>query len=62
MSAARRWRALDDTDPPRLVGFEPLEPGDPAYHRDELQLYWPFVGAQAWALGIESADGGELES
>jgi hypothetical protein len=39
----------------------PDEPGDPADHRAEVMLYWPHVGAEAWALGLDVAQGGELE-
>lgn len=60
-TAAARWCELDKIDRPLLVGFAPLEPGDAAYHRDEIVLYWPFVGAGTWALDVHVASGGELE-
>jgi hypothetical protein len=42
---------LDREDPPaeRIPILLPDEPGDPASHVVELQLYWPDVGAEQWA-------------
>jgi hypothetical protein len=37
------------------------EPGDEADHLAELQLYWPHPCAEAWALDVDTACGGELE-
>lgn len=39
----------------------PQEPGDPADHLAELQLYWPHPCAEAWALDLNASSGGELE-
>lgn len=41
LTARERWQILDKTDRPHVGSLEPLEPGAPAYHRDEIVLYWP---------------------